>query len=114
MAESDVALLRRSDHSLLVLINGKLDALDGRFEAMETRVDKLEQWRELHVREGDRRDWEIDRMTPDVEAAHDLKIRLDTLSSMLKFLVGGSVVTALLSLAALLLTIAHYSGGKFP
>lgn len=84
----------------------RFDELDRRMSAWieEHRRDhkELDAWRSDHVGDAKLRQYEIDKMSPDVAAAHDVKVRLDTIVDELR-LVGVGVLLSILATGAHLL-----------
>lgn len=74
----------------------------------------LESWRSDHTADSRIRDREIQEFTPDVKAAHDLAVRLDTITGLVKYATGGSLLAAIAAVASLVMILAHVANATLP
>jgi hypothetical protein len=49
----------------------------------------------------------IQRMTEEIATLHDFKVQVQTIGSSVKWILGGSLLSALAAVASLLITVSH-------
>ena len=53
----------------------------------------------------------LQRLTDEIAVLHDFRIQVETISSMTRWILGGSLLAALAAIASLVATFAHVAAG---
>lgn len=53
---------------------------------------------------------EVDHIAPEIRTLHDFQTKVETISSMLRWTFGGSLIAALAALASLVISLSHLAG----